>query len=66
MSHFSYVCKTEGQNGIFCLMFALCLNCLSAILEYSRFIDFSIIWMSIWCGLLQKLHKIKKSELFNS
>ena len=66
MSHFSYVCKTEGQNGIFHLMFTLCVNCLSAIPQYSRFIDFSIIWMSIWCGLLKKLHKFKKSELLNS
>ena len=52
MSHFSYACKTEGENGISCLISAVCVNCLSAIPEYSRFIDYSIIWMSIWCGLL--------------
>ena len=66
MSHFSYACKTKGENGISHLISILCVNCLSAILEYSRIIDYSIIWMCIWCGLLQKLHKIKKSELLNS
>ena len=66
MSHFSYACKTEGENGISCLISPLCINCLSSIAEYSRIIDHSIIWMCIWCGLLQKLHKIKKSELLNS
>ena len=66
MSHFSYACKTEGENEISHLISALCVNRLSVIPEYSRFIDYSIIWMSIWCGLLQKLHKIKKSELLNS
>ena len=48
MSHFSYVCKTEGENGISHLISALCVNCLSAIPEYSRFIDYSIIWMYIY------------------
>ena len=66
MSHFSYACKTEGKNGISNLISALCINCLSSIPEYSRIIDYSIIWMCIWCGLLQKLHKIKKSKLLNS
>ena len=66
MSHFSYACKTEGENGISRLISALCINCLSTIREYSRIIDHSIIWMCIWCGLLQKLHKIKKSEHLNS
>ena len=66
MSHFSYACKTEGENGISRLISTLCVNCLSYIPEYSRIIDYSIIWMCIWCGLLQKLHKIKKSELLNS
>ena len=66
MSHFSYACKTEGKNGISHLISVLCINCLSSIPEYSRIIDYSIIWMCIWCGLLQKLHKIKKSELLNS
>ena len=66
MSHFSYACKTEGENGISHLISALCVNCLSAIPEYSRIIDYSIIWMCIWCGPLQKLHKIKKFELLNS
>ena len=66
MSHFRYACKTEGENGISRLISALCVNCLSSIPEYSRIIDYSIIWMCIWCGLLQKLHKIKKSELLNS
>ena len=47
MSHFSYACKTEGENGISRLISALCINCLSAVPEYSRFIDYSIIWMSI-------------------
>ena len=66
MSHFSYACKTEGENGISRLISALCVNCLSTIPEYSRNIDHSIIWMCIWCGLLQKLHKIKNSEHLNS
>ena len=66
ISHFSYACKIEGKNGISCLISALCINCLISILEYSRTIDYSIIWMCIWCGLLQKLYKIKKSELLNS
>ena len=61
MSHFAYACKTEGKNGISCLISALCVNCLISILEYSIIIDYSIIWMCIWCGLLQKLYKIKKS-----
>ena len=66
MSHFAYACKTEGKNGISHLISALCVNCLISIPEYSRIIDYSIIWMCIWCGLLQKLYKIKKSELLNS
>ena len=66
MSHFAYACKTEGKNGISRLISALCINCLISILEYSRIIDYSIIWMCIWCRLLQKLYKIKKSELLNS
>ena len=36
MSHFSYSCKTEGKNGISHLISAVCINCLSAIQEYSR------------------------------
>ena len=36
MSHFTYACKTEGENGISCLISALCVNCLSSISEYSR------------------------------
>ena len=36
MSHFSYACKTEGENGISHLISALCINCMSAVLEYSR------------------------------
>ena len=66
MSYFAYACKTEGKNGISRLISALCINCLISIPEYSRIIDYSIIWMCIWCGLLQKLYKIKKSELLNS
>ena len=66
MSHFTYACKTEGKNGISRLISALCVNCLISIPEHSRIIDYSIIWMCIWCGLLQKLYKIKKSELLNS
>ena len=66
MSYFAYACKTEGKNGISRLISALCVNCLISISEYSRIIDYSIIWMCIWCGLLQKLYKIKKSELLNS
>ena len=66
MSHFAYACKTEGKNGISRLISALCVNCLISIPEYSRIIDYSIIWMCIWCGALQKLYKIKKSELLNS
>ena len=62
----AYACKTEGKNGISRLISALCVNCLISIPEYSRIIDYSIIWMCIWCGLLQKLYKIKKSELLNS
>ena len=33
MSHFAYVCKTEGISH---LISALCINCLSSIPEYSR------------------------------
>ena len=66
MSYFAYACKTEGKNGISRLISALCVNCLISIPEYSRIIDYSIIWMCIWCGLLQKLYRIKKSELLNS
>ena len=66
MSYFAYACKTEGKNGISHLISALCVNCLNSIPEYSRIIDYSIIWMCIWGGLLQKLYKIKKSELLNS
>ena len=66
MSHFAYACKTKGKNGISRLISALCVNCLISIPEYSQIIDYSIIWMCIWCGLLQKLYKIKKSELLNS
>ena len=66
MSYFAYACKTEGKNGISHLISTLCINCLNSIPEYSRIIDYSIIWMCIWCGLLQKLYKIKKSELLNS
>ena len=36
MSHFAYACKTEGENGISCLISALCINCLRSIPEYSR------------------------------
>ena len=36
MSHFAYVCKTEGKNGISRLISALCVNCLISIPEYSR------------------------------
>ena len=66
MSYFAYACKTEGKNEISRLISALCVNCLNSIPEYSRIIYYSIIWMCIWCGLLQKLYKIKKSELLNS
>ena len=66
MSYFAYACKTEGKNGISRLISALCVNCLISIPEYSRIIDYSIIWMYIWYGLFQKLYKIKKSELLNS
>ena len=66
VSYFAYACKTEGKNGISHLISTLCVNCLISIPEYSRIIDYSIIWMCIWCGLLQKLYKIKKSELLNS
>ena len=58
--------KPKEKNGISCLISTLCVNCLNSIPEYSRIIDYSIIWMCIWCGLLQKLYKIKKSELLNS
>ena len=36
MSHFAYACKTEGKNGISCLISGLCVNCLISIPEYSR------------------------------
>ena len=58
--------QNRRKNGISRLISALCVNCLISIPEYSRIIDYSIIWMCIWCGLLQKLYKIKKSELLNS
>ena len=58
--------QNRRRKWNFTLNSVLCVNCLSAIQEYSRIIDHSIIWMCIWCGLLQKLHKIKKSEHLNS
>ena len=58
--------QNRMTNGISRVISALCINCLISIPEYSRIIDYSIIWMCIWCGLLQKLYKIKKSELLNS
>ena len=36
MSHFAYMCKTKGKNGISRLMSGLCVNCLISIPEYSR------------------------------
>ena len=59
MSYFAYTCKTEGKNGISRLISALCVNCLNSIPEYSRIIDYSNIWMCIWCGLLQNFTKLK-------
>ena len=66
MYHFSYSCKTERENGISRLISALCVNCKftsecnSGIFQkYSRIIDYSMICMCIWCGLLQKLEKSK-------
>ena len=66
MSHFSYLFKTERENGISHLISALCINCKftsecnSRIFQkYSRIIDYSMIWMCIWCGLLQKIEKSK-------
>ena len=38
ISYFSYACKTEGEKEISRLFSTLCVNCLSAIPEYSRFI----------------------------
>ena len=35
--------RLRMQNGISCLISALCVNCLISILEYSRIIDYSII-----------------------
>ena len=52
MSYFAYAWKTEGKNEISRLISTLCVNCLISILEYSRIIDYSIILMCIWCGLL--------------
>ena len=68
VSSSSYICLTSvtrakpRRKWNFLLNFRT-MRKLSAIPEYSRIIDYSIIWMCIWCGLLQKLHKIKKSEL---
>ena len=66
MSHFSYSCKTEWENGISRLISALCVNCkftsehYSGIFQkYSRIIDYSIIWMCIWYRLIEKLEKSK-------
>ena len=66
MSHFSYSCKTERQNGISHLNSALCVNYKftskrnSGIFQkYSRNADYSTIWLCIWYGLLQKLEKSK-------
>ena len=36
MSHFSYSCKTEGENGISRLISALCVNCKFTSERYSR------------------------------
>ena len=46
MSHFAYACKTEGKNGISCLISALCVNCLISIPEYSRLnhLDVHLVW----------------------
>ena len=44
MSHFSYACKTKGENRISRSISALCVNCLSAIPEYSKIIDHSIFY----------------------
>ena len=46
MSHFAYACKTEGKNGISCLISTLCINCLISILEYSRLnhLDVHLVW----------------------
>ena len=38
--------RLRVQNGISRLISALCVNCLISILEYSRIIDYSIIWLS--------------------
>ena len=43
----SYVSlRLRVQNGISRLIFALWVNCLISIPEYSRIIDYSIIWLS--------------------
>ena len=57
--------QNRRKNGISRSISRLCVNCLISIPEYSRITDYSIIWMCIWCGLLQKLYKIKKSELLH-
>ena len=61
MYHFSYSCKTERENGICRWISTLCINrkftseCYSGIFpKYSQIIDYSIIWMCIWYGLIQK------------
>ena len=38
--------RLRVQNGISCLISARCVNCLISIPEYSRIIDYSIIWLS--------------------
>ena len=38
--------RLRVQNGISRLISALCVNCLISIPEYSRIIDYSIIWLS--------------------
>ena len=66
MSHFSYSCKIEWENGISCLISALCVNCKftsehssGIVQKYSRNANYSTIWLCIWYGLLQKLEKDK-------
>ena len=38
--------RLRMQNGISRLISTLCVNCLISIPEYSRIIDYSIIWLS--------------------
>ena len=69
MSHFSYSCKTEGENGISRLISALCVNCKFTSEHYSgifqnywllNHLDVHLVWTT------SETSKNKKSDHLNS